>query len=105
MQHVISKQSGCCLRCGQAEYSEDGRVNRGECEETTGRMVKYPSEPTCARCGEPLANCTCAAAEILGAVVEALDELDQHPQTDLHLASCASCMLAHDKALPDGGVR
>jgi hypothetical protein len=73
--------------------------------ETTGGVVKHPSEPTCARCGEPLANCTCAAAEILGAVVEALDELDQHPQTDLHLASCASCMLAHDKALPDGGGR
>jgi hypothetical protein len=25
----------------------------------------------------------------------------QHPQTDEHLAGCASCMMAHDKALPD----
>lgn len=24
-----------------------------------------------------------------------------HPQTDEHLAACASCMMAHDKALPD----
>ena len=24
-----------------------------------------------------------------------------HPQTDEHLAGCLSCMMAHDKALPD----
>lgn len=25
-----------------------------------------------------------------------------HPQTDLHRAACADCMMAHDKALPNG---
>ena len=26
---------------------------------------------------------------------------EHHPQTDEHLAACPSCMMAHDKALPD----
>lgn len=30
-----------------------------------------------------------------------LDDLE-HPQTDEHLAACPSCMMAHDKQLPNG---
>jgi hypothetical protein len=30
-----------------------------------------------------------------------IDEEIEHPQTDEHLAGCASCMMAHDKGLPN----
>lgn len=30
--------------------------------------------------------------------------VEAHPQTDEHLAGCVSCMMAHDKALPDEPV-
>lgn len=45
------------------------------------------------------------AAKLLAALTgqkrERLRMDAEHPQTDEHLAACASCMMAHDKALPE----
>lgn len=47
----------------------------------------------------------CVAEYFDGAGVKARapqDDAEEHPQTDSHLAACGPCMMAHDKALPDG---
>lgn len=55
--------------------------------------------PDCAITGD----LCCGGPEICATCQEERTFSLAHPQTDWHLAGCASCMRAHDAKLPDGG--